>query len=99
VIPEGTLTRPPSAELRPDQRDDQDLPPYDVLDPLISAAVVENRPWEELVSRFGEGLVKEALRRLTRSEYKRKQLPLVLKVSPKAFGMGRRWPITNRFSR
>ena len=99
VIPEGTLTRPPSAELRPDQRDDQDLPPYDVLDPLISAAVVENRPWGELVSRFGEGLVKEALRRLTRSEYKRKQLPLVIKVSPKAFGMGRRWPITNGFSR
>lgn len=99
VIPKGTLTRPPSAELRPDQRDDQDLPPYEELDPLLSALVVENRPWEELVKEFGEKLATEALRRLRRSEYKRKQLPLVIKVSPKAFGMGRRWPITNRFLR
>ena len=99
VIPQGTLTRPPSAELRPDQRDDQDLPPYEKLDPLLSALVVENRPWEELVERFGEELASEALQRLRRSEYKRKQLPLVIKVSPKAFGMGRRWPITNRFPR
>jgi len=99
VIPKGTLTRPPSAELRPDQRDDQDLPPYEKLDPLLSALVVENRPWEELKEGFGEKLVSEALRRLYRSEYKRKQLPLVIKVSPKAFGMGRRWPITNGFPR
>ena len=97
VIPEGTLTRPPSAELRPDQRDDQDLPPYEHLDPLISALIVENRPWEELKERFGKELTAEALARLHRSEYKRAQLPLVIKVSPKAFGMGRRWPITNRF--
>ena len=99
VIPRGTLERPPSAELRPDQRDDQDLPPYEELDPLLSALVVENRPWSELVKRFGEKLTQEVTKRICRSEYKRKQLPLVIKVSPKAFGMGRRWPITNRFHR
>ena len=99
IIPEGTLTRPPSAELRPNQRDDQDLPPYQVLDPLLDELVVHNAPWEELVSRYGEQLAGEVVRRLRRSEYKRRQLPPVLKVSPKAFGMGRRWPITNRFSR
>jgi len=99
VIPRGTLVRPPSAELRPDQRDDQDLPPYEKLDPLLSALVVGNLPREELEERFGKELTAEVLARLHRSEYKRKQLPLVIKVSPKAFGMGRRWPITNRFFR
>lgn len=99
VIPESTLSRPPSAELRPNQRDDQDLPPYEALDPLLSALIVENRPWDELTPRFGEGLSREAVRRLSRSEYKRKQLPIVIKVSPKAFGMGRRWPITCKYWR
>lgn len=97
LIPRGTLERPPSAELRPDQRDDQDLPPYAKLDPLLAALVVENRPRRELDETFGEKLVSEVLRRLGRSEYKRRQLPPAIKVSPKAFGMGRRWPITHRF--
>lgn len=99
VIPDSTLSRPPSAELRPDQRDDQDLPPYELLDPLISALIVENQPWDELASRFGERLSREVVRRLTRSEYKRRQLPIVIKVSPKAFGMGRRWPLTCGYER
>jgi NAD+ synthase (glutamine-hydrolysing) len=98
IIPEGSLRRPPSAELRPNQRDDQDLPPYEVLDPLVQALVVENRSGEELVSRFGEATTRDVLRRLRGSEYKRKQFPLVLKVSPKAFGIGRRYPLTNRFA-
>jgi len=98
IIPEGTLRRPPSAELRPNQRDDQDLPPYDVLDPLVLALVEENRPASELVQWFGEGLVRDVLRRLRLSEHKRSQLPLVIKVSPKAFGIGRRFPITHRFA-
>ncbi len=97
IIPEGTLSRPPSAELRPNQRDDEDLPPYEVLDPLVRALVVENRPCDELVSLFGASTVREVARRLHSAEYKRHQLPLVLKVSPKAFGMGRRFPITHRF--
>ncbi len=98
VIPEGTLTRPPSAELRPHQRDDQDLPPYEELDPLLSSLLVKNLSQEELIEDFGQELVREALARLGRAEYKRRQLPLVIKVSPKAFGMGRRWPITCGFS-
>jgi len=98
IIPAGTLHRPPSAELRPNQRDDQDLPPYDVLDPLVRALVEANRPASELVQRFGEDLVREILHRLRLSEHKRSQLPLVIKVSPKAFGIGRRFPITHRFA-
>ncbi len=97
VIPEGTLTRPPSAELRPHQRDDQDLPPYEVLDPLVQALIAENSPAADLIQRFGKALVRDVLRRLRLSEHKRNQLPLVIKVSAKAFGIGRRFPITNRF--
>lgn len=98
VIPDGTLTRPPSAELRPGQRDEDDLPPYDVLDPLVRAIVEENRLPDDLMARFGPAVVTDVASRLRRSEYKRKQLPLVIKVSPKAFGIGRRYPITHRFA-
>ncbi|MGC9530283.1 MAG: NAD+ synthase [Candidatus Bipolaricaulaceae bacterium] len=98
LIPAETIARPPSAELRPDQEDAQDLPPYPQLDPVVAALVVDNRPWQELADRFGNQLAGEVVRRLTRSEYKRRQLPLVIKVSPKAFGLGRRWPVTSRFS-
>ncbi len=97
IIPERTLTRPPSAELRPHQRDDEDLPPYDVLDPLVQALVVENRSWDEVARSFGEEVVRDIAHRLRTSEHKRRQSPLILKVSPKAFGMGRRFPVTHRF--
>ncbi len=99
IIPEGTLRRPPSAELRPGQRDDEDLPPYNVLDPLLQALVVENAPWDELLRRFGETVVQDVAQRLHRSEYKRRQYPIVLKISPKAFGIGRRFPVTEGFGR
>jgi NAD+ synthase (glutamine-hydrolysing) len=97
LIPGKILSRPPSAELRPDQRDNQDLPPYELLDPLVFALVVENHPWDELLARFGQGMAEEVAQRIHRAEYKRWQLPPVIKVSPKAFGMGRRFPITHRF--
>lgn len=97
IIPESIFRRPPTAELRPDQRDDQDLPPYSLLDPLLRAFLVENATAEKLVSSFGADLVKDVVRRVYRTEYKRKQLPPVIKVSPKAFGMGRRYPLTHRF--
>ncbi|HEU67927.1 MAG TPA: NAD+ synthase [Candidatus Acetothermia bacterium] len=97
IIPERTLTRPPSAELRPDQRDDEDLPPYEVLDPLVRSLVVENRSWDELARSFGEEVVRDIARRLRTSEHKRRQSPIILKVSPKAFGMGRCFPVTHRF--
>jgi len=98
LIPEGTLSRPPSAELRPDQRDDQDLPPYDILDPLLSAYLVDNKPPSELSEQFGEALTADVLRRVQASEHKRRQLPMIIKVSPKAFGTGRRMPVTHRYS-
>ncbi len=97
IIPPGTLSRPPSAELRPDQRDDQDLPPYDVLDALVEAWVVNNAPHDELRVRFDPELVEAFARRLNTAEHKRRQYPIVLKVSPKAFGMGRRWPVTHKY--
>lgn len=97
VIPEEVFTRPPSAELRPNQRDVDDLPPYAQVDPCLRAILEHNAPLEELLAQFGEGLVREVLRRLHRSEYKRRQLPLVLKVTPKAFGPGWRFPVTHGF--
>ncbi|MCS7217333.1 MAG: NAD+ synthase, partial [Candidatus Bipolaricaulota bacterium] len=96
-IPQEILARPPSAELRPNQRDEDDLPPYSVLDPLLRAVVEENASVAELTQRFKPAVVEEVLQRLRRSEYKRRQLPLVLKVSPKAFGMGWRFPVTSGF--
>lgn len=98
IIPEETLLRPPSAELRPGQRDDQDLPPYEVLDPLVRAVVERNDPAGELAQRFGKDVVTDILRRLRTSEHKRRQSPLVIKVSAKAFGIGRRYPVTHRFA-
>jgi len=97
IIPRSVMERPPTAELRPGQRDDQDLPPYPQLDPLLRAYLVDNLPLRDLLRSFPKALVREAIGRLHRSEYKRKQLPPTLKVSPKAFGIGRRYPLTNAF--
>jgi NAD+ synthase (glutamine-hydrolysing) len=98
LIPEGVLTKPPSAELRPDQRDDQSLPPYEVLDPIIEAYVEDDRTRAELV---GMGYDAEVVERITRlvdtAEYKRRQTPPGVRVTPKAFGKDRRVPITNRY--
>lgn len=97
VIPEEVLTRPPSAELRPGQRDEDDLPPYALLDPALRAFFEKNAGYPELVEKFGHDVVREVLHRLYRSEFKRRQLPIVLKVSPKAFGIGWRFPVTHGF--
>lgn len=97
VIPEEVLTRPPSAELRPDQKDEDDLPPYALLDPFLRAFMEENLHTQELEKRFGAALAREVLSRFYRAEYKRRQLPMVLKVSAKSFGMGWRFPVTHGF--
>ena len=98
LIPEDVLTKPPSAELRPDQRDDQSLPPYEVLDPILEAYVEDDRTRAELV---GMGIDAEIVERITRlvdtAEYKRRQTPPGVRVTPKAFGKDRRVPITNRY--
>jgi NAD+ synthase (glutamine-hydrolysing) len=98
VIPESIITRPPSAELRPDQKDTDSLPPYDVLDPILQAYVEDDRGLEEIVAMgFDRPLVERVIMLVDRSEYKRRQAPPGVKITPKAFGKDRRLPLTNRF--
>ncbi len=98
VIPESVLTKPPSAELRPDQRDDQSLPPYEVLDPLLEAYVEEDLSRAEIVQRgFDPAVVDRITRLVDIAEYKRRQNPPGPRLTPKAFGKDRRMPITNRY--
>jgi NAD+ synthase (glutamine-hydrolysing) len=98
VIPEDTLTKPPSAELRPGQKDTDSLPPYDVLDPIVRAYIEDYCSAEEIVRSQGVELelVRKVIRLVELSEYKRQQAAPVLKVSRKSFGMGRRFPIAAR---
>lgn len=98
LIPETVLTKAPSAELRPDQRDDQSLPPYEVLDPLLREIVEHDRIAAELIAEgHDEAMVTRIARLVDIAEYKRRQNPLGPKVSPKAFGRDRRVPITNHY--
>ena len=95
VIPEAILEKPPSAELRPDQKDTDSLPPYEVLDPILEAYVERYEPPERIAKEHGFELelVQQVVRLVERSEYKRQQAAPVLKVTSKSFGMGRRFPI------
>ncbi len=99
LIPDAVLTKPPSAELRPGQRDDQFLLPYDRLDPILEAYVEGDRTAAELVAAgFDPGEVRRVVALVDRAEYKRRQTPPGVRVTPKAFGKDRRLPITNRFA-
>jgi len=95
VIPQGTLEKPPSAELRPDQKDSDSLPPYDVLDAILEDYVEDSRSAEQIAGQrgFDINLVRRVIRMVERSEYKRQQAAPGLKISEKAFGYGRRFPI------
>ncbi len=96
LIPNSTIERPPSAELREDQRDDDSLPPYELLDAVLEEYVELDRSREELVGNgFAEGVVDRAISLTDRAEYKRRQAPPGVKLRPKAFGRDRRLPITN----
>jgi NAD+ synthase (glutamine-hydrolysing) len=98
-IPERILTRPPSAELRPDQTDQDTLPPYDVLDPILRFYVEEDRSVKEIAGLgYDEDLVRKVVAMVDRAEYKRRQSPPGIKISPRAFGKDRRLPITNRWA-
>lgn len=98
VIPESSLTKPPSAELRPSQKDQDSLPPYEVLDAILHAYVVEDRSREDILQQgFAAAVVDDVINKVTFSEYKRRQAAPGLKVSPRAFGVGRRIPIAQRF--
>jgi NAD+ synthase (glutamine-hydrolysing) len=98
-IPPDVLTKPPSAELRADQRDDQSLPPYEELDPVLLAYVEGDATAGDLVAAgFDRDLVRRVVTLVDRAEYKRRQAPPGVRVTPKAFGKDRRLPITNRYS-
>jgi NAD+ synthase (glutamine-hydrolysing) len=98
VIPKRILERPPTAELRPDQKDEDSLPPYAVLDPILKAYVEEDRALEDIVSMgFERETVARVIAMVDRSEYKRRQAPLGIKITYRAFGKDRRMPITNGY--
>ena len=96
VIPRSVIDRAPSAELRPDQKDEDSLPPYSVLDPILTAYVEEDKAPDE-IQGFASDVVREVVRMVDRNEYKRRQAPPGIKITPKAFGRDRRLPITNRY--
>jgi NAD+ synthase (glutamine-hydrolysing) len=99
LIPERTLTRPPSAELKPGQTDQDTLPAYDVLDPILRLHVEEDRSAIEIAEMgFELDLVKRVVAMVDRAEYKRRQSPPGIKITPRAFGKDRRLPITNRWA-
>lgn len=98
IIPESTLTKPPSAELRPDQTDQDSLPPYDLLDRIIDLYVTREKSQDEIIAAgFDPEVVRKVIRLTDLSEYKRKQAAPAIKVTSRAFGFGRRMPIAARF--
>jgi len=98
IIPRSVLERPPTAELIPDQKDEDSLPPYSILDPILEAYVEKDKSSDEIIaSGFDAEIVREVIRMVDRSEYKRRQAPPGVKITPKAFGKDRRLPITNRY--
>jgi NAD+ synthase (glutamine-hydrolysing) len=97
LIPESILAKPPSAELRPDQKDQDSLPPYETLDAILERHLVKNLSAEDIAAQgFDAALVRSVITMVEKAEYKRRQAPPVLRVSPKAFGTGRRIPIARK---
>ncbi len=100
VIPARTIHRPPTAELRPDQCDQDSLPPYEILDPILKAYVEENRHRDEIVAMgYDAGTVSKVVTLVDSSEFKRRQAPVGIKITSRALGKDRRMPITNRYRR
>jgi len=98
IIPADSITKPPSAELRPGQQDQDSLPPYEILDAILDLYVVKNLGKAEIVARgFDAAVVNDVVNKINFSEYKRRQAAPGLKVSPRAFGMGRRIPVAQKF--
>lgn len=98
VIPQTVIEKAPSAELRPNQKDTDSLPPYDVLDPILQAYVENDRSFEEILAMgFKRETVERVMRMVDISEYKRRQAPPGVKITTRAFGRDRRLPITNRY--
>jgi NAD+ synthase (glutamine-hydrolysing) len=98
AIPQSTIDRPPSAELRPDQRDVDSLPPYATLDPILHLYIEQDASPSEIIDKgYPEDIVRRVVAMVDRNEYKRRQAPPGVKITPKAFGKDRRLPITNAF--
>jgi len=98
VIPKRTLDRPPTAELRPNQKDQDSLPPYEILDPILQAYVEEDRSLEEIIEAgYGRATVARVIALVDGSEYKRRQAPIGIKITHRALGKDRRMPITNGY--
>ncbi len=98
VIPKRVMTKAPTAELRPDQKDSDSLPEYDILDPILQAYVEDDREFREIVGMgFDRRTVERVIRLVDRSEYKRRQAPPGIKITPRGLGKDRRFPITNRY--
>ncbi|MGI9060296.1 MAG: NAD+ synthase [Ktedonobacteraceae bacterium] len=98
IIPQAVIDKPPSAELRPGQKDVDSLPPYEELDPILQAYAEEDRTYQEMLAMgFDRATVERVTRLVNLSEYKRRQAPPGIKITPRAFGRDRRLPITNRY--
>lgn len=99
IIPLSTINKIPSAELRPNQTDMDSLPPYDILDDILKMYIEENKSLKEILKKgYDESIVKDVIKKINRSEYKRKQAAPGLKITSKAFGTGRRMPIAHKFN-
>ena len=98
VIPQTIFVKPPSAELRPNQKDEDSLPPYPTLDPILKAYVEEDKGLEEIAKTgFKEDMIKEVIQLVDRNEYKRRQSPPGVKITHRALGKDRRLPVTNKY--
>jgi NAD+ synthase (glutamine-hydrolysing) len=99
LIPASTMTKPPSAELRPNQTDQDSLPPYDILDPILKAYVEDVLSPQEIAGKYGFDIkmVRDITEKVDRAEYKRKQSPPGLKITYRAFGFGRPFPIAQKY--
>jgi len=97
IIPNEIITKAPSAELRPNQKDQDSLPPYEVLDEILKAYVEENKSPEDIAQEYDKATVASIIKKINASEYKRRQASLGLKVTTRAFGGGRRIPIVQGY--
>ena len=98
VIPQRVLERPPSAELAPDQKDEDSLPPYEVLDPLLERYIEKDESVEQIIAAgFDAAVVKRIARLVLHNEYKRRQAPPGVRITQRAFGRDRRYPITSGY--
>ncbi len=99
IIPAATIEKPPSAELRPNQRDQDTLPPYEILDPILELLIEDHQSTDEIIARgFDAATVRWVVKRVSQNEYKRAQAVPGLKVTSKAFGVGRKMPVAQRFA-